>query len=463
MIRIVLAIIGSLVIAYAISDHPFYGGEPGFGRGQLVIAIMGCLIALAGFSPKRIAERVILAVFSIALMLVLTELALEYAVAARYRPIYQADDKLIFKLIPNRSSLMTRSATNGGETVRHRINANGFRGEELKSPGSHARVVVYGDSFIHAPYTADKETFASVLGDLLTARTAGLVEVVNAGVSSYGPDQVSSKMELELPVLRPDLAVVAIFAGNDYGDLMRNKMFRLDASGALTENAWQLDPTVRMRFNLSQRESILIRTIRSTMASLRVKRPVKNGVVEESAITRASDWKFLLTQSDSEYKEYIVAKNNIVANTHTDYYSADLRLMPNGESGRYKANMMKAVMGRISDVSKANDVPLVFVMIPHPVDVIEAYDKWPAIDINKYPQFSPRNMITPLEEGAKSLGVPFVSLYDGFRAIDANGLYYHYDDDHWNSAGQRKAAEMTLEIATQKLNERRKGAVKSSR
>ena len=43
---------------------------------------------------------------------------------------------------------------------------------------------------------------------------------------------------------------------------------------------------------------------------------------------------------------------------------------------------------------------------------------------------------------ARSLGVPFVSLYDVYRANDANLLYSHGGDDHWNAAGQRIAAEV---------------------
>lgn len=453
--RVVLLMLGVLLVGYAISDHAFYGGEPGFGRLQGLISTAGVGIATCAALPRRFAERILLIVVSSLVMLAFAEIAGEFILAPRHRPIYQADDKLIFKLIPNRRSVMTRSRENGGETVTHRINSDGFRGEEFMPPGKAPRVVVYGDSFIHAPYMADRETFSAVLGELLSARIGSEVEVINAGVSSYGPDQVSAKMEIELPRLRPDLAIVAIFAGNDYGDLMRNKMIKIDPNDKLLDNPWRLDPAVRNRFDLSQRQSILLRSLRTTLGSSRLSGARATSVTARTEVSQLSDWSFLLRQSESEYQDYVLGGNNDVTNTHVDYYSADMSLLPDGESARYKSRMMQAVLSRIRDIAAKSGVPLVFVFIPHPVDVAIRYDDWGAVDLERYPHYAGRNQTAPLEAGAKAAGIPFISLYDAYRAVDANTLYFHHSDDHWNAAGQRMAAELVSNQAANHLLNRR--------
>jgi len=431
IIQVLLMLLGLSMVVYAISDHPFYGGAPGFNRIRMLIAAMGVTLALCGLLPVWIAGRILLLAITSLVMLALAEIAGETVLGPRYRPIYQADGRLIFKFTPNRISAMTRIPVNGGETVTHRINSSGFRGDELRPAGEATRVVVYGDSFIHAAYSPQEETFAAQLGTLLTRRLGGQVEVVNAGVSSYGPDQIVLKMEDELPGLRPDLVVVGIFAGNDYGDLMRNKMFRLDANGALEENHWKLDRKVREGFELNQQESILRRALRSAFVSLRAPQERDAGV---------TNMDFLLAEAEREYRSFVLERDDVVTNTHIDYYSADVSLTPGAASARYKVALMRAVMRRIRDVAAGNGVPLAFLFIPHPLDVTDNYD-WGPVDRKRFPDYDGRNQIAFLEDIARTLGTLYVSLFDVYRANNANSLYFHGGDDHWNAAGQRMAAE----------------------
>ncbi|WP_295640473.1 SGNH/GDSL hydrolase family protein [uncultured Methylibium sp.] len=434
-------------MAYAISDHPFYGGEPGFGRLQSLIAAVGVALAVAAALPLRFAERVLLVAVTCLVMLALAEAAAAIVLGQSIRPIYQTDERLIFKFIPDRQSVMKRLPANGGTVVGHRINTDGFRGEELLPAGSARRVVIYGDSFIHASYTPDDETFAVVLGRQLQAAAGARIEVVNAGVSSYGPDQIILKMEDELPRLRPDLVVVSVFAGNDYGDLMRNKLFRLGADGRLVANRWTLDPAVRSKLELSQRESLLLRALRQMLGSFR-SRGGADGAANEAA--KFSDWDFLLAEAEREYRSFIVDGNDVVTNTHVDYYSADVSLQPESPSARYKVALMRAVLQRIRDVARAQGVPLAFLFIPHPNDVTDKYD-WGPVDRARFPSYDGRNQTAPLEDAARSLGVPFVNLYEPYRAVDASQLYFRGGDDHWNAAGQRMAAELMARLTAPML------------
>lgn len=48
------------MVVYAISDHPLYGGEPGFGRVRMPMTAVGVGLAFCGPLPTWIAGRVLL-------------------------------------------------------------------------------------------------------------------------------------------------------------------------------------------------------------------------------------------------------------------------------------------------------------------------------------------------------------------------------------------------------------------
>ena len=443
IIRVLSVLLGMLLIGYAISDHPFYGGEPGFGMSQGLILAGGVVLVLCVLLPVGLNSLIVTFAAVGLFTLAFAEFAGEYLLSARYRPVYQNDDRLLFKFIPDRYGTMTRLAINGGETVTHRINADGFRGKELAPTGSATRIVVYGDSFIHAFYSPDEETFAVQLNRQLAKKLSRPIEVVNAGVSSYGPDQYLLKMQDELSRLQPDLVIVSIFAGNDYGDLLRNKIFRLSPDGQLEPSSYTLQERFQRLLELNQRESILKRALSSILKSRGV---VGDQLVDGIGMGEKNGefalMNFWLEEAQREYQSNVVDRDPVVRNIFMDHYSADVSLRPNSESAQYKVRLLGAVMKELQGVAAAANVPLVFLFIPHPFDVAETYDDFGRVDAARFPNYDRRNQIRPLEEIAVREGWAYVSLFDAFRERDANELYFHGGDDHWNAEGQRLAAEL---------------------
>jgi hypothetical protein len=47
----------------------------------------------------------------------------------------------------------------------------------------------------------------------------------------------------EIDRLKPRLEIVSIYPGNDFGDLMRDKIYKLAAHGQLKDNDYTLDPS----------------------------------------------------------------------------------------------------------------------------------------------------------------------------------------------------------------------------
>jgi len=371
-------------------------------------------------------------------MLAFAEIAVKQFLEHKIRTSFQQSDKLIFELKPGARSEFRHLPINGGNSVIQSINSSGFRGDELDTEIEKFRVIVYGDSFIHAAYSPKEETFTVRLRVQLEQKLGTAVETINAGVSSYGPDQISIKLERELPQLKPDLVIVSIFAGNDYGDLLRNKLFKLDKSGNLQNNSYKLSEKIRTGFYLSHRESVLKQAIRKLIPD-----------EESSALAEIfNDTQALMAYSldiaKKEYEDFVVNGSSLVTNTHTDFYSADVSLEPNSESARYRIKFMEAIMARISQIANNNHVPLVFMFIPHPLNVAKSYYGG-NIDTKKYPQYKKNNLVRPLEDAANRIGVPYLSLFETFSQRNANELYFRGGDDHWNSMGQQVAAETMAE------------------
>ena len=95
-------------------------------------------------------------------------------------------------------------------------NSSGNRGPELACGGVSGpnTVIVSGDSFAWGYGVPDDSTVAAALARRLHDGT----EVLNFGVSGYGPDQSFLKYLLSGRECRPKLVVLLIYLGNDIGE-----------------------------------------------------------------------------------------------------------------------------------------------------------------------------------------------------------------------------------------------------
>jgi hypothetical protein len=438
-----LVVLGGGVVAYAASDHPFYGGAPGFGLEGAAMTVLGIAIAGGALLPSAWRTRVLMLALSSFFTIAVAEVAMSAVVGPRFRAPYDYSERYLFRLRPGAWSDMSHLPVNGGHRVLHRINSRGFRGDELLPIGSAKRVVVYGDSFIHAFYTPQEETFTEQLERELVRVLATPVEVVNAGTSSYGPDQNMLRMEHELEALAPDLVILAIFAGNDFGDLIRNKMFEVDAQGVLHPRPFVLAEHLRIRFQLTHSESILRLAARKTNAgsnSARHRQPAAG----DAAAASMDEW---IEIAAEEYDSYL--RDDVVTEPSVDRYNADTSLSPNGEAARYRARLMAAVLRRAAELARARSVPFMLLFIPHPVDVLDKYDG-ARVDTARFPDYRRSNLTDSLESIAVSSGIDFVNLFDTFRARRNEGLYLRGGDDHWAAAGQKVAAKVTAQHILQR-------------
>lgn len=363
--------------------------------------------------------------------------------------IYQLDERCLYRVIPRSVKRFQHLRVNGGRRVTVRINRAGFRGDELAERALVWRVLVYGDSFIEAETSPLEETFCERLEALLDARLPGVrVEVVNAGVTGYGPDQVSVGLADDLRSLTPDLVIVALYAGNDFGDLLRNKLYRLGQDGSLQDHRPVLSHGLSGHLaRSSEAERVDGGALRRLLTALYWRVNPRElvheaGLPEEGPNEGYIAW--ALRACQEEYTSYVMRGEPVVVNLFGDHYDADVALRPRSEGARYKVALMEGVVRRIGQRLGAHATTLLLLIVPCAIDVC------PDRHVRGVePELSGevRSTLSDLLAGiAERNGIASLNLFEPFLAESrAAHFYYHDPENHWNAAGQELAARLTAE------------------
>jgi len=410
------------------------------GTEQLELLVVGAVILLAAQWRPEMTAKFVLLMVGIGAGLVIAELWLTIAWRHSLTPQLRIHPEYLFELTPNHRDDYVRLEINGGQTIERRVNRSGYRGEELQEPKRGLRVVVYGDSFIEARFSALENTFAERLESELHAVLERPVEVVNAGVRAYGPDQIAVRMVSEIPRLDPDLVVVAIFADNDLGDPVRNKLFLLTDDGSVVRNRVHLSSWMKKQFEESEQGFMVERLVRKTLNRR------DESLVEAHSATlmempsekRIGRW---LAKSAREYRSLASGQVSEVRDLFMDHYDADVSILPNAESSRYKVRLMGGIIAGMKRTAARFEVPLLIVIVPSPIDVCDDFDL-AHIDVERHPEYRPTALSDTFRDIVARYQIPYVDLFSPFSARDANRLYFHGGNNHWNDDGQRLAAEI---------------------
>ncbi len=444
-VRIVTAALALALVALALYDDPILGGGEGFGWAQAALLGIGLALGAFCFAPLAWNTRALTLLISVGLTLVAAELVLSRTLGPQFYTPFQLDDRVLYRLIPGAQRVYTLPPINGSLRIHYEINSSGFRGRELAQPGGSQRVVVYGDSFIQGEFSRTEDTFTERLGAHLARRTGKSVEVVNAGVAGYGPDQELRRMEDELAILRPDLVIVAIYAGNDFGDLVRNKLYRLSSDGSLREN-----PSVLLHESFARdtararNEPVLKKMLRIALDRLG---GGQNQIFPIGREARRDRVEANLAQARAEYRQYITDGDNVVRELYRDPYNADVSLSPESESARYKIALMEQIIARMRLTAAAQHVPVLFVLIPTPIDVTDEHETG-EIDTVRYPAYRRSGLTDILDQICRRNQFSAVNLFGPFWENRARDLYLKGGDDHWNERGQDFAAELVSNYVT---------------
>jgi hypothetical protein len=356
--------------------------------------------------------------------------------------IYEADSTLIYRPVAGGRKRFVHNAANGGGTVQVVINADGYRGPPLRDAGSARRVVVYGDSFIAGEFADDSLTFVRMLERNLASRAP--TEVVNAGVTGYGPDQAYLRMQRDLPRLKPQVVVLGIFADNDMGDLVRDRLFRLRPDSTMEAHRVTLHPTLERTLTSQAHPSgwrrlHLVRWIERKRRRVTESLPATRPRINEPSFSIAGYSAWAMFNAQRQFGD-TRAHPDTVLDLLGDSYDIDVSATPDSASARYKVALMDRLLGAIQDDMTRRGVPFVLVIIPSPIDACESYDI--RVDTARYPRYERRRISATFDSLAARHGIRRLDLWTPFRARNACDLYYRGGDLHWKANAQAIAARL---------------------
>ena len=193
---------------------------------------------------------------------------------------YEFNEDYLVSLKPNMKKIFVRSEQNGGDIIQWKTNNNYLRGGNLKN-NPEMRIIVYGDSNVMARFSNDENTYVRKLEKYLNKNGLKNIEVVNAGVLGFGPDQSLIRFNKEADTYKPDLVIFHIFADNDFGDIVRNRLFELDANDNLKKTDYKRTVDEELSVIRHQKQSGFISSLLIVRVAKKLARLLKNVIVDE--------------------------------------------------------------------------------------------------------------------------------------------------------------------------------------
>jgi hypothetical protein len=436
--RVALFLIGLAAVLVATLADLVATGQSGFGLQQWVLLFAGIGLAASSFGPLAICRALLILFLASAVALIGTEVVARVWLTERFAAIYGLDRQSLHALIPGAKKLFVHRSANDARNILVKINAQGFRGEEVTPKGRRRRIIVYGDSCVQGEFSELEDTFCVRMGREL----GEAYQVINAGVIAYGPDQELVRLRRDLKTSDPDAVIVCLFADNDFGDLVRNKLFRVGASGELLPNEFTFHPDLLSQLQLARAGMMVERMLKRGLRRLRLeKQSAMDETDRASEARRIEGW---LELCRAEYEEYLVRGDNVVRNLFDDHYDADISLDPGSDSARAKIELMEAVVVELQRECVQACVPLFLVILPSRLDLCSDLDLgW--IDREAWPEYSSQRLSATLTDIAQRHAIEHISLFAPFQAADPCRLFFRGGDTHWNEAGQALAARLVAE------------------
>lgn len=350
--------------------------------------------------------------------------------------IYRLEKQLLYGLIPGASKL---HITENGKHSHLRINNLGYRGDDIPEKKQKFRIAIYGDSMVFANTVDQEDTFVRKLAGL----TARPVEVLNGGVVGYGPDQAILRMERDFERIKPDLAMLCLCANNDFGDLIRNKIFWWDPKQGLVQNGSVFPgPELKADFKRADEESerfCLFRVFHHFKES-RQRARTKQAMMEQSL-----DFIGLYLQAaQTEFQEYKNRANPLVNGAFYDYYDADMAIRPDSEMGRYKWKLLREVLKRANGFCKNARTPFVVLVTPSAVDLCETFNI--RVDPEQYPSYAPSKITSLMSRILKEEQIPYLDLYPPLLKQNPDSCFEGQEDFHFNEKGHEFTARLLAEF-----------------
>ncbi len=355
--------------------------------------------------------------------------------------LYTFNSRCWYTLKPGQEEVFQRSEHNGGDSICWRSNSDGFRGEELKE-NPDFRIIVYGDSNIQARFSSLENTFCFKLQSLLMEKSDMDVEVINAGIIGHGPDQYLLRFKEHFSLYQPDLAIFHVFADNDYGNAIRNRLLEVDSTGRLALTFHENVHDCLLPGQTESKERLLL-----VKAAKRVKGKINQTLNPKSTETVIS---FLEQSCAQDYANY---KNGgpLCRRPNTSHYDIDLATNPQGLASQAKLVLMEAIIKEAKEFAASQGAVFMVQIHPSSIDLTGNYRWVDCTDLSRFAHYKPDNLTRFLESICQRHQISHVNFFHVFKQHDPNRLFFRHDDNHWNDEGQALAAKVSADFIAQEM------------
>lgn len=288
--------------------------------------------------------------------------------------------------------------------------------DRLKNSNSKDIVLTVGDSNLFFPFGEQQKTLAQILEQALSSKSGRPYTVINGAIYGYGPDQNLLRAEKIFEKIKYKYLLFHVFADNDLGDLLRNKIFIFKDSGVQQmQYPGFIDPAFK-----ASRFDIDLQRWRSRFF------PLTAG--------RLSDF------CESEYRNY-KSENPPMSNV-ADHYDLDVAVAPDSESAQLKIKLFIEVMSRLKKFISENKIKTIVLIEPSKRDLSKNI-KPNFTEFSEFKGYNPRNIATAIEAVVNRMQLPVVNLYSEFSASGDPSAFFQQKitDDHWNQKGVRVAVD----------------------
>ncbi len=359
-------------------------------------------------------------------------------------PAYQQHPVYRVLLKPDLNRSFTRIEQGRTVATRWSTNSRSYRGGEIRSDKPATRVVVYGDSNVFAQFSNAEDTFPFKLQELLRQKTRQDVEVINAGVPGFGPDQSLFRLEQEVDILKPDIIVLHVFADNDFGDLIRNRLFVVDGSGQLVRTPPDEHADPCLENSATCLRELSPHGVMTFLGSLAVVESGRNFIRRVPVLERFADpsassvIRYYRGLCEAEYR-FFTEPGSQRPSHFADHYDYDVALDPASESAQAKITLMKGVLRQAKRLAVKKRIQLLVTVQPSSFDLTTHLHP-NFTDFEKFSGYKRDRLSHLVEEAARGEGIDVINLFTLFFSHSPDRLFLT-NDDHWSEAGQDLAAQ----------------------
>lgn len=355
--------------------------------------------------------------FSLIIILCVAEFSLRavsprqkvFAVSGTDPAVFQDSGIIPWELKPNASD---RFVALDFDTVVS-INSLGLRGAEqsINKSKDTFRILVLGDSMTYGFGVENNETYSAILENLLnTEGVEKQVEVWNAGFTAgYSPDTFYLYLREKGMNFHPDLVLVGLFVENDIIDIRKNtpvvnstgKIIKIKSDFYRVQNN-------RLRRGFIENEPSFFQRMQLHFKGLLLKYSKLYSYLSQKLslfLTRENNPIF-----DKSYSEE-VNKNF----EQVDFY-----------------------LGEMKTLADENGIKLAVVFLPGKASVDELWQSY----VKKNPESSREKPRQVLQSSCNRHNISCADIWPEFMNLNDTASIFFEHDGHWNTQGQRYAAEL---------------------